>query len=141
MLLVALPDLINTLLYSCLLEGFCYDCLWRGDKGTWYRKISSACHHWPETWDHIYCSAQSGEGFTVKRNTHTHTHTHTHTYIYIHKHTQTRTRKARVTWDTRVRRARDTWSTRERIARDMWGTIARKARDTWGKKHLKHKST
>ena len=34
LLLVALSGLIDTLLHSCLLEGSCYDCLRREDKGT-----------------------------------------------------------------------------------------------------------
>ena len=31
--------LIETNLHRCQLEGSCYDCLWHGDKGAWYRKF------------------------------------------------------------------------------------------------------
>ena len=34
LLLMALPGLIDTLLNKCQLEGSCYDCILRGDKGT-----------------------------------------------------------------------------------------------------------
>ena len=71
---MALPGLIDTLLHSRQLEGPCYDCLWRGDKGTWHRIISSVYHRWPELWHYFYCFVQSGEAFTVKRNKHTHVH-------------------------------------------------------------------
>ena len=71
LLFVALPGLIDIFLNSCQLEDSCYDCLWRGDKGIWYRKIFSAYHGWPELWHYIYCFLQSGEAFTVKGNKHT----------------------------------------------------------------------
>ena len=35
--------------------------------------IYSAQHRWPDLWHYIYCFVQSGEAFTVERNTHTHT--------------------------------------------------------------------
>ena len=64
-----------TLLYSCQFKGSCYDCLWRGDKGSWYRNISSAYHRWPELL-HYICFVQSGKAFTVKGNKEITTHTH-----------------------------------------------------------------
>ena len=79
--LETLPNLIDTLLHSCQLEGYCYDCLWHGHKGTWYRKTSSAYHHWPELWHYIWF-VQSEEAFTVKRKKHANTHIHTtHTQL------------------------------------------------------------
>ena len=81
LLLAALTGLIDTPLRSCYLEGLCYDCLWRGDKGCWHSNISSVQHRWPDLCHYIYCFVQSGKVFTVKGNIHTHTHIHTHTYI------------------------------------------------------------
>ena len=82
LLLVALPCLTDTLLHSCQLEDSFYECLWRGEKGPWYRNTSTAYHHWLELWHYIYCSVQS-ESFTVKRNKHPHTHTNTNTHTYL----------------------------------------------------------
>ena len=67
----------------------CYDCLWRGDKGSWHKNISSAYHHWPDLWHYIYCFVQSEEAFTLKKHRYTQTHTdrHTHTHAHTHKHT------------------------------------------------------
>ena len=81
---MAFPGLTETFLNSYQLEGFYYDFLWRGNKGTPYGKISSAYHPWPELWYYIYCFAQSGEAFTLKGNKHTHKHTHTHTHTHTY---------------------------------------------------------
>ena len=62
-----------------------YDCLWRGDKGSWHRNISSAQDRWPDPWHSIYCFVQSWEVFTVEENKEINTNTHTHTHT--HKHT------------------------------------------------------
>ena len=90
LLLEALPNLIDTLLHSCQLEGYCYDCLWHGEKGTWYKKTSSAYHHWPELWHYICLFSQKllqwkernmqTHTYTHHTTPHTHTHTHTHNY-------------------------------------------------------------
>ena len=81
---MALPGLIDTLLYSCLLEGSCYDCLWRGDNGTWHRNISSAYHRWPEPLAlHLLFWSVRRSLYGERKETHTHTHTHTHTLIII----------------------------------------------------------
>ena len=69
---MALPRLIDTLLHSCLLEGPCYDCLWRGNKGTYkstfeIKIISSAKHRWPDLW-HYICYVQSTQRITLTEN-------------------------------------------------------------------------
>ena len=74
---VALPSLIDNLLHRCQLKGSFYECLWRGDKGSSYRNISTAYYRWTEFWHYIYCFVRSGEVSTVKGNKHTHTQTHT----------------------------------------------------------------
>ena len=69
-------------LHSCQIEFFFYECLWRGDRGPWYRKFSAPYHRWPELYHYIYYFVQPGEAFTVKGNNHTHTKTHTHTQTH-----------------------------------------------------------
>ena len=90
LLLVALPSLTDTLLHSCYFEGPCYDCLWRGDKYSWYRNISSAQHRWSDLWHYIYCFVELEEAFTVKGNKQLQTQTHTDTdKTQTHTHTHT----------------------------------------------------
>ena len=80
LLLMALPGLIDTLAQlkvPAIIESPCYDCLWRGNKATWHRVISSAQHCWPNLWHYIYCFVQY-DAFIVEENTYTNTHTRMH---------------------------------------------------------------
>ena len=84
---MTLPGLIDTPLHSCYPEGFCYDCPWRGDKGSWHSNIFSGFNPWPDLWHYIYCFVQSREVYTVKGHKQTHTYTHTHTHTHTHRST------------------------------------------------------
>ena len=99
LLLVALPSLTDTLLHSCYFEGPCYDCLWRGDKYSWYRNISSAQHRWSDLWHYIYCFVELEEAFTVKGNKQSQTQTHTDTDTDTDTHTHTHTVAAAASTD------------------------------------------
>ena len=76
------------LCHNCELQGSFYDCLWRGDKGTWYRNVFTEYYRWPELWHCSCCFVQSVEGFTVKGNKRMHTHSNTHTHTHTHVRSQ-----------------------------------------------------
>ena len=94
---MALPGLIDTLWYSCKLEGFYYDV---ATKVLDTEMIPQHTIADLNLWHYIYCFVQAGEAFTVKGNKHTYTNTQTYIYIYIYTHTHLHQRIYTMTYTT-----------------------------------------